>query len=329
MNNENIAFSKLLKNKGSSLQVLTQLENKLVLSKGDCLQLLTQIENESVDAVITDPPYQYLNRRLKNCHFDKPYNEDAYIAEIKRILKDTGFIIMFGRGVPFYRQGVLLDNAGFKFKEEVIWDKRKISNFTLALGRQHENCFIFAKTKKGIIRKTHIPYIEYMKGLSIEDAVAKIKNCIRKIDNEIKKPEIFKDIINFLEHDVENYVRKSTEGNNVIRTKDMNVTSHAVTSLKSITKGYREKDVMNIPDIIEIASSRNHHHPTEKPIRLMERLIALVTDEGDVVLDPFMGSGTTGVACMNTKRRFIGMEIDDVYFKTAEDRIIKETLQQN
>ena len=57
--------------------------------------------------------------------------------------------------------------------------------------------------------------------------------------------------------------------------------------------------------------------------------IALVTDEGDVVLDPFMGSGTTGVACMNMKRRFIGMEIDDVYFKTAEDRIIKETLQQN
>ena len=55
----------------------------------------------------------------------------------------------------------------------------------------------------------------------------------------------------------------------------------------------------------------------------------MVTDEDDVVFDPFMGSGTTGVACMNMKRRFIGMEIDDIYFKTAEDRIIKETLQQN
>ena len=329
MNNENIALLKLLKNEGSGLQVLTQVENKLALSKGDCLQLLTQIEDDSIDAVITDPPYQYLNRKLKNCYFDKPYNEEAYIAEIKRILKDTGFIIMFGRGVHFYKQGVLLDNAGFKFKEEVIWDKRKISNFTLALGRQHENCFIFAKTKKGIIRKTHIPYIEYMKGLPIEDAVAKIKNCIRKIDNEIKKPEIFKDIINFLEHDVENYRKRITEGNNINRHSDCKGVYCSVSSLKSITKGYKEKDIINIPDFIEVASSRNHYHPTEKPVRLMERLIALVTDEGDVVLDPFMGSGTTGVACMNMKRRFIGMELDHAFFKTAEDRIIKETLQQN
>lgn len=53
----------------------------------------------------------------------------------------------------------------------------------------------------------------------------------------------------------------------------------------------------------------------------MERLIALVTNEGDVVLDSFMGSGTTGVACLNTKRRFIGMELDDTYFETACQRL--------
>ena len=52
----------------------------------------------------------------------------------------------------------------------------------------------------------------------------------------------------------------------------------------------------------------------------MERLIALVTNEGDVVLDSFMRSGTTGVACLNTKRRFIGMELDDTYFETAYQR---------
>ena len=51
--------------------------------------------------------------------------------------------------------------------------------------------------------------------------------------------------------------------------------------------------------------------------------ITLVTDEGDVVLDPFMGSGTTGVACMNTNRCFIGMELDDLYFKTAVSRLNK------
>ena len=53
----------------------------------------------------------------------------------------------------------------------------------------------------------------------------------------------------------------------------------------------------------------------------MEHLIALVTDEGDVVLDSFMGSGSTGVACMNTNRRFIGMELDEKYFNVANKRV--------
>lgn len=62
-------------------------------------------------------------------------------------------------------------------------------------------------------------------------------------------------------------------------------------------------------------------HPTQKPVRLMERLSALVTQEGDLVLDPFMGSGSTGIACINTGRRFIGYEIDDEYFGIAKGRL--------
>ena len=77
------------------------------LMQGDCLELLKGIETESIDAVVVDPPYQYLNRKRPNCDFDKPYDEKAYIAEVKRCLKDTGFIVMFGRGVSYYRQGVL------------------------------------------------------------------------------------------------------------------------------------------------------------------------------------------------------------------------------
>ncbi|QEJ94158.1 site-specific DNA-methyltransferase [Treponema phagedenis] len=62
-------------------------------------------------------------------------------------------------------------------------------------------------------------------------------------------------------------------------------------------------------------------HPTQKPIELMEKFIFDSTDEGDVVLDSFMGSGTTGIACLNTNRRFIGMEIDDNYFNIAKNRL--------
>lgn len=62
-------------------------------------------------------------------------------------------------------------------------------------------------------------------------------------------------------------------------------------------------------------------HPTQKPVALMEYLIRTYTNEGDTVLDNTMGSGTTGVACVNTGRSFIGIERDEGYFKIAQDRI--------
>jgi len=62
-------------------------------------------------------------------------------------------------------------------------------------------------------------------------------------------------------------------------------------------------------------------HPTQKPVSLMEYLIKTYTNEGDVVLDSTMGSGTTGVACVNTSRKFIGIEKDPKYFQIAYDRI--------
>ena len=65
----------------------------------------------------------------------------------------------------------------------------------------------------------------------------------------------------------------------------------------------------------------NRHHPTQKPVELLEYLIKTYTNEGETVLDFTMGSGSTGVACKNTKRSFIGIEMDEAYFKIAEQRI--------
>jgi site-specific DNA-methyltransferase (adenine-specific) len=62
-------------------------------------------------------------------------------------------------------------------------------------------------------------------------------------------------------------------------------------------------------------------HPTQKPVALMEYLIKTYTNEGETVLDNCMGSGTTGVACKNLNRKFIGIEKDETYFKIAQDRI--------
>jgi len=66
---------------------------------------------------------------------------------------------------------------------------------------------------------------------------------------------------------------------------------------------------------------RSKIHPTEKPVALMSRLVAASTNEGNIILDPFMGSGTTGVAAKNLNRSFIGIELDETYFNIAKERI--------
>ena len=72
---------------------------------------------------------------------------------------------------------------------------------------------------------------------------------------------------------------------------------------------------------------KNKLHPTQKPLALMEYLIKTYTNENEIVLDFTMGSGTTGVACKNTNRNFIGIEKDEKYFKIAEERINKQEKQ--
>jgi DNA modification methylase len=75
-------------------------------------------------------------------------------------------------------------------------------------------------------------------------------------------------------------------------------------------------------------TANSKEHPTQKPLPLMKRLICDFTQPGDTVLDPFMGSGTTGVACMETGRKFIGIELDAGYYDIAAKRIHEATRQQ-
>ena len=70
-------------------------------------------------------------------------------------------------------------------------------------------------------------------------------------------------------------------------------------------------------------------HPTEKPIQLISRYIRIGSNEGDTILDPFMGSGTTGVAALRLNRKFIGIEINNEYFKSAKERIEIEQRQES
>lgn len=74
-------------------------------------------------------------------------------------------------------------------------------------------------------------------------------------------------------------------------------------------------------NILEYPKESKRYHPTQKPVKLLEDLIKTYTDKGDLVLDFTMGSGSTGVACMNTGRRFIGIEQDPEYYNIAVNRM--------
>jgi site-specific DNA-methyltransferase (adenine-specific) len=96
-----------------------------------------------------------------------------------------------------------------------------------------------------------------------------------------------------------------------------NITQYTVGTQRIIT----ESEYYHPKSILEFAIEHKTPHPTEKPVALFEYLIKTYTNEGDIVLDNCMGSGTTGVACKNLNRNFIGIEKDPEYFKIAEKRI--------
>ena len=90
--------------------------------------------------------------------------------------------------------------------------------------------------------------------------------------------------------------------------------------LKKLAKVYTEKTPTTILKYKPVPNGKNVH-PTQKPVALLEYLIKTYTNEGETVLDNCMGSGSTGVACLNTNRNFIGMELDENYFNIAKERI--------
>jgi len=116
---------------------------------------------------------------------------------------------------------------------------------------------------------------------------------------------------------------------NAIRNNNIAVTNRSQT--QPMKKNYLRNDGRNIPtdksfptNVIRInnyGKAYRRFHPTEKPVALFEYLIRTYTNEGDTVLDFTMGSGTTGVACVNLNRSFIGIELDPEYFAIAEKRI--------
>lgn len=271
---------------------------------GDCVAGMAAMPAGSVDCVVADPPYGY----LRGCAADIPYDSEGFLREADRVLRPGGFFVLFGRGTPFYRMNCRLAGMGYAFKEEVVWDKMRTTSPFLPLKRVHETCTLHAKGA-GAVRKVRVPYakVRRYEPERVQGDLRRLLSCL----GESRELEILRNFIRTGDPGEYRPV-KTTYGVTGRGTK----TSPVVGIWAGIGQGLSERD------IIRTCESRARLvHPTQKPVALVERLLALTTDPGMLVLDPFSGSGTTAVACLRTGRRFVGFELDPGFHAAATARI--------
>jgi len=235
------------------------------LRKGDCLEVMKTIEDNSVDAIITDPPYG-----TTACKWDSVIDFDLMWEQLNRIIKPNGAIVLFG-SEPF-SSALRMSNIK-NYKYDWIWDK---------------------KLKTGHLNAKRMP-------MGRHEVIS-----------------VFGQRINYypiMQQGIPQHSEGSKRGNN--NSEDYGKQNRNYEDKKGNTLKY--------PSTLSLEFQKVHPskcvHSTQKPVELLEYLIKTYTQESETVLDFTMGSGTTGVACKNTNRDFTGIEMNDEYFKIAEQRI--------
>ena len=299
------------------------------LYKGDCLIESDKIESGSVDLILTDLPYGNMNtdggRKLGINGWDLAIEPKNVYEIANRILRKNGKMILFSQE-PYTTKLITEVNANIPFSYRATWEK---DNFAVALGANvnmvsfTEDVLVFSKnydteaihelrlyfklvmdfiglnlkqinTKLGHRRAEHTFYID-----STQYGLCTEKTYLELIDVfNIHKMDGFKIFAELKEIDDRFKQRFASTFN--------------------LWEGNKYKS-----NILKYKKDYDGYHPTQKPILLLEDLIMTFSNENDLVVDLTMGSGSTGVACKNTKRNFIGIEQDENYFNIAQQRIKK------
>jgi DNA modification methylase len=294
---------------------MTETMKMIKLFNEDNLEGMKRLPDESIDVVCIDPPYLY----LKNQKLEKPFDELKFFSECKRLLTKNGFIVMFGRGTSFYRWNTILEDLGFNFKEEIIWDKRYSSSPYHSVMRTHETISVFAKDS-GVINKVKVPYTE-QKGIEIESIIGDVK----RIKSLLKNKASLQAVEDFLESNKLIFTESTAKKQFTTTQSHKHYVDRNVSVFNMFVNGCSEKTV--ITTVID--ELRNHYssiHPTQKPVRLIERLLALVIPQNKprneiVVADFFAGSMSCMEAVHNMGMRGLAWEIDKEYFEDGRKRI--------
>lgn len=287
---------------------------EIKLLHGDCLDELKNISDNSVDLVIADPPYwKVVNQRWDYQWKTKQDYVDwsiMWMKSIARVMRYGGTIYLFG----YFRILSLLipyfEEMGLDLRQQIIVDKGLKS----VAGRATKNYRMFPNTTESIIfaTKENRNFIKpFLKNKQAERGLSakEINEAIGVKSNGGGMWSIYtgKNIC-------QQFPTEET-WNRLQTVLDFNLPYSKVAQTFNPQMGIT--DVWNDIDFY----TEKRFHPTQKPSRLIERLILASSNVGDLVLDPFMGSGITGILCKEMNRNFIGIERDAKYFNTIVDRL--------
>ena len=257
-------------------------EAMIDLMHGDCLELMKDIPDGSVDLTVTSPPYD--NLRTYNGNIDQ-WNFDKFkdiAKELYRVTAKGGVIVWIVNDAT-----IKGSETGTSFKQALYF---KECGFNL------HDTMIWEKpsfTATGSLKVRYAPVFEYMFVLSKGNP--KSFNPIKDKENK----------------------RFGTVSSGTVRMKNGEMKK---SSKACVIKRFGQRhNVWHMPSCK--SNKERCGHPAPFPEQLANDHIISWSNGGDVVLDCFMGSGTTGVACINTGRKFIGIELDDKYFEIAKQRI--------
>ena len=334
--------------------MIEQYINKVI--NGDNLEVLSKLPNNSIDLIITSPPYfqqrDYGNgiNEIGNEKTEKEYLDNLLnvFHECVRVTKDTGTIV-FNLGDKYINGGLQLIPYKFAIQalekenvflvNNIIWnklnptprqDKRKLVQAT-------EPFFVFAKTKKYKFKMD-----EYLKHLDIlnkkqsraTNGIGKKyyelidKSDLNEIEKERAKKELTKSIHSVISGEISSFrmkirgIHKLAYGGQA-GGRNNQINNNGFTIIK-ITGNKLKKDIIESP----VENTKDINHTAVYPLYIIQELIKLLTDENDIVLDPFNGSGTTCVAAKILHRNYIGIEINPEYVKLAEKRLAETLLKQ-
>ena len=321
--------------------------NKLIL--GDCLEVLKTLESETLDLIYIDPPF-FSNRTYEVIWGDKgeirSFEDrfsggiDHYIAWLKdrvqemyRILKPTGSIFVHcDWHANAYIRVYILDKifGSENFRNEIIWKrgapKSNAKQGSKKFGNSIDTLFFYTKSNTYTFNHQFTPYNEEEKKAKFKYADAKGRFCLHPLDGPggAAKGNPFYEFLGIKRHwrYSEENMQKLLAEDKIYQAKEGNVPTKKFYEWEA--KGLELQNYWD--DIINIRSFNQERigYPTQKPEALLERIIKTATNEGDTVLDGFVGGGTTVAVADRLGRNWIGIDQSVQAIKVTEFRLNKQ-----